>query len=139
MDVGAGGWPTAGGGTQASRAPHLASPSERAVSPHAHTSVGAGHLPATSPAPPTALWCARAVPRVPGLVGGGSGSLHGLDWVGVEAARRGEPGPALQGRHPGHLPVSCYDVGSYGLLHLQGRSSAMWDFPTPGSWRRWGL
>lgn len=39
MDVGAGGRPTAGGGMQASRAPRLASPSERAASPHAHTSV----------------------------------------------------------------------------------------------------
>lgn len=132
VDAGAGGRPTAGGGTRASQAPRLASPSEKAVSAHARP-------PAVTPAPPTALWCGRAVPRVPGLVGGASGCPHGPRSRGWRLLAGESWAPLCgEGAWGSRLCARC-DVGSYGLLHLRGRLSAMWDFQTPGSRRRHGL
>ena len=132
VDAGAGGWPTAGRGTRASQAPRLVSPLEKAVSPQARPS-------AVTPAPPTALWCGRAVPRVPGLVGGASGCPHSLHLQGSRLLAGESWAPLCREDARGScLCVRC-DVGSYGLLHLRGRLSAMWDFQTPGSRRRYGL
>lgn len=64
-------------------------------------------------------------------MGRGSGSLHGLRWAGVEAARRGAR-PRTAGKAPGASACVCHDVGSYGFASFLGEIECHVGFPDSG-------